>query len=167
MSFPRNVGQIPLHYDEKPTGRPFDPTNKYTSKYLDVDNTPQYPFGFGLSYTTFALSDLTVTPGSIAADGSVTVSATVRNTGRRAGDEVVQLYLRDRVATVTRPVRALRGFERVTLAPGQSRQVTFTLDRDDLQLIDAGGDTVVEPGAFTVWVSTSSVGGLEGSFTVE
>lgn len=167
VSFPRNVGQIPLHYDEKPTGRPFDPTNKYTSKYLDVDNTPQYPFGFGLSYTTFALSDLTVTPGSIAADGSVTVSATVRNTGRRAGDEVVQLYLRDRVATVTRPVRALRGFERVTLAPGQSRQVTFTLDRDDLQLIDAGGDTVVEPGAFTVWVSTSSVGGLEGSFTVE
>lgn len=166
VSFPRNVGQIPLHYDEKPTGRPFDPANKYTSKYLDVDNTPQYPFGFGLSYTRFALSGLTVTPDSIAPDGEVTVTATVRNTGRRAGDEVVQLYVRDRVASVTRPVRALRGFERVTLEAGQSRQVTFRLDRSDLELIDRDGDPVVEPGAFTVWVSTSSVGGLEGSFSV-
>ncbi|MDO8209960.1 glycoside hydrolase family 3 N-terminal domain-containing protein [Conexibacter sp. CPCC 206217] len=166
MSFPRNVGQIPLHYDEKPTGRPFDPANKYTSKYLDVDNTPQYPFGFGLSYTRFALSGLTVTPNSIAPDGEVTVTATVRNTGRVAGDEVVQLYVRDRVASVTRPVRSLRGFERVPLAAGQSRQVTFRLDHDDLSLIDNSGREVVEPGAFTVWVSTSSVGGLQGSFTV-
>jgi beta-glucosidase len=166
VTFPRNTGQIPIHYDEKPTGRPFDPANKYTSKYLDVDNTPLYPFGFGLSYTRFTLSDLTVTPNSIAANGEVTVTATVRNTGRRAGDEVVQLYLRDRVATVTRPVRALRGFERVTLAPGQSRQVTFRLGESDLSLLDSSGRATVEPGAFTVWVSDSSVGGLEGSFQV-
>jgi len=167
VTFPRNTGQIPIHYDEKPTGRPFDPDNKYTSKYLDVDNTPLYPFGFGLSYTRFTLSDLSVTPASIAPDGSVSVSATVRNVGRRAGDEVVQLYVRDEVASVTRPVRALRGFERVTLAPGQSRQVTFRLGSDDLSLLDASGRSVVEPGAFTVWVSNSSVGGLEGRFTVE
>ncbi len=166
VTFPRNTGQIPIHYDEKPTGRPFDPANKYTSKYLDVDNTPLYPFGYGLSYTRFALGDLSVSPGTIAADGTVTVSATVRNVGRRAGDEVVQLYVRDRVASVTRPVRSLRGFSRVTLAPGQSRQVTFRLGPDDLSLLDASGRRVVEPGAFTVWVSTSSVGGLEGSFTV-
>ena len=166
VTFPRNTGQIPIHYDEKPTGRPFDPANKYTSKYLDVDNTPLYPFGYGLSYTRFALGDLSVSPAAISADGTVTVSATVRNVGRRAGDEVVQLYVRDRVASVTRPVRSLRGFARVTLAPGQARQVTFRLGPDDLSLLDASGRRVVEPGAFTVWVSTSSVGGLEGGFTV-
>ncbi|ADB53816.1 glycoside hydrolase family 3 N-terminal domain-containing protein [Conexibacter woesei] len=167
VTFPRNVGQIPIHYDQKPTGRPPDPANKYTSKYLDVDVTPQYPFGHGLSYTTFALSNIGVSPGAIAPDGEVTVSADVRNSGRRAGDEVVQLYVRDEVASVTRPLRALRGFERVTLQPGESRRVTFRLDRDDLGLIDARGDFTVEPGRFRVWVSSSSVGGLEGGFTVE
>ena len=167
VTFPRSTGQIPIHYDEKPTGRPFDPDNKYTSKYLDSPNTPLYPFGYGLSYTTFALSGLSVSPQTTSADGTVTVSAQVANTGRRAGDEVVQLYLRDQVASVTRPVRALRGFERVTLDPGQSKTVTFRLGRDDLALLDARGEQVVEPGAFTVWVTTrSDAPGLTGSFEV-
>lgn len=167
VTFPRSTGQIPLHYDEKPTGRPFAPDNKYTSKYLDSPNTPLYAFGHGLSYTTFALSNLSVSPTTTSADGTVTVSAQVRNTGRRAGDEVVQLYLRDQVASVTRPVRALRGFERVTLEPGASRTVEFRLDRDDLALLDARGESVVEPGAFTVWVTTSSAEeGLRGGFEV-
>jgi beta-glucosidase len=166
VSFPRNVGQVPVYYDHKNTGRPFDPNNKYTSKYLDVPNTPLYPFGYGLSYTTFALSDLAVSPTSVAAGGTVRVSATVRNTGRRAGDEVPQLYIRDRVASVTRPLRELRGFERVSLRPGEAKRVAFTLDREDLGLYDRQLRFRVEPGVFDVWVSSSSDGGLHGSFTV-
>ncbi len=166
VSFPRNVGQIPNPYNQPPTGRPFDAENKYTSKYLDVPNTPLYPFGYGLSYTTFELSNLSVSPESTAADGEIEVSADVTNTGSRRGDEVVQLYLRDKVASVVQPLRELRGFERVTLRPGQTETVTFTLSRSDFSLVNAANETVVEPGEFDVWVSNSSEGGLQGSFTV-
>ena len=166
VGFPHSVGQVPLYYAHKNTGRPPDPDNKYTSKYLDAPVTPLYPFGYGLSYTDFELSGLEVTPSSIPADGTVTVRATVSNTGRRAGDEVVQLYIRDRVASVTRPVRELRGFERVTLARGESRELTFTLDRDELGFWNTEGEFVVEPGEFDVWVADSSEGGLHGTFTV-
>jgi beta-glucosidase len=166
VSFPRNTGQIPLYYNHPNTGRPFDANNKYTSKYLDVPNTPLYPFGYGLSYTTFELSGLSVSPASTGADGPVEVSADVQNTGRRRGDEVVQLYIRDKVASVVRPVRELRGFERVTLAPGETKRVSFTLDRQDLGFWNAANQFVVEPGEFDVWVGNSSEGGLQGSFSV-
>jgi beta-glucosidase len=166
MSFPRNVGQIPMSYNELPTGRPFDPNNKYTSKYLDVPNTPQYPFGFGLSYTTFSLSNLHLSSASIGRSGTLTVSADITNTGSRAGDDVVQLYIHDQVASILQPVRRLDGFQRVTLAPGQTRTVTFTLGPAQLGFYNNQGQFTVEPGAFDVYVGDSSVGGLHGQFSV-
>jgi beta-glucosidase len=164
-TFPRHSGQLPLFYNHKNTGRP--PTDqKYTAKYLDVPWTPLYPFGHGLSYTTFRLSNLRVSSGRIAQNGRVTVTVDVENTGRRAGDEVVQLYIRDVAASVTRPVRELKGFQRITLAPGDKRQVQFTLGPEHLSFYDQNMRLVVEPGEFKIFVGTSSVGGLEGSFAV-
>ncbi|MEP7213853.1 MAG: glycoside hydrolase family 3 N-terminal domain-containing protein [Acidobacteriota bacterium] len=166
VTFPRSVGQIPIYYNHKNTGRPFDANNKYTSKYTDIPNTPLYPFGYGLSYTQFRLTNLRVDKENIGVAGSVKVSVDVENAGQRSGDEVVQLYIRDLVATVTRPVRELRGFERVTLSPGRKRRVEFTLTPKELGFYDREMKFTVEPGDFKVFVGTSSEGGLEGSFTV-
>ena len=156
VTFPRTVGQVPIYYNHKNTGRPSSVTERYTSKYIDVEFTPLFPFGHGLSYTTFEHGAPTLGAATIAAGDSITVTATVANTGRRAGDEVVQLYLRDDVASVTRPVKMLKRFERVTLQPGERRTVTFTLHANDLALYDRAMRRVVEPGTFTVWVGTSS-----------
>jgi len=166
MSFPRNVGQIPITYNELPTGRPYDPNNKYTSKYLDVVNTPQYPFGYGLSYTTFALSNLHLSASSVSTKGTLTVTADITNTGTRAGDDVVQLYIHDQVASILQPVRRLDGFQRVTLAPGQKQTVTFQLGPQNLGFYNNQGQFAVEPGSFDVYVGDSSTGGLHGQFTV-
>ena len=165
VTFPRAVGQLPLYYNHKRTGRP--PTDqKYTSKYLDVPWTPLYPFGHGLSYTEFRLSNLLLDRRRVAPGGSVTVSVDLENVGRRDGDEVVQLYLRDVASSVTRPVRELKGFERVSLRAGERRRVQFTLTPEHLGFYDARMRFVVEPGAFKVFVGTSSVGGLEADFEV-
>jgi len=167
MSFPRNVGQIPISYNELPTGRPADPSNKYTSQYLDVPNTPQYPFGYGLSYTTFSLSNLHLSAGSISTSGSLTVSADLTNTGTVAGDDVVQLYIHQDGTTILQPVRRLDGFQRVTLAPGQTKTITLTLSPGDIGFYtNTPGQFVVEPGTVDVYVGDSSVGGLQGQFTV-
>ncbi len=166
MSFPRNVGQIPITYNELPTGRPYDPNNKYTSKYLDVVNTPQYSFGYGLSYTTFALSNLHLSASSVARAGTLTATADITNTGTRTGDDVVQLYIHDQVASILQPVRRLDGFQRVTLAPGKTQTVTFTLGPATLGFYNNQGQFAVEPGGFDVYVGDSSVGGLHGQFTV-
>ena len=156
VTFPRTVGQEPLYYNHKNTGRPPDEKERYTSKYIDVPWTPLYPFGHGLSYTTFAYSTPRLSATRIAAVDSITVQVDVRNTGSRTGDEVVQMYVRDDVASVTRPVRELRGFERITLAPGQSRTVSFTLRPDHLAFHNQRMQRLVEPGFFTVWVGASS-----------
>jgi len=166
MSFPRDVGQIPLSYNELPTGRPYDPNNKYTSKYLDVLNSPQFPFGFGLSYTKFALANLHLSAGSIAAAGTLTVTADITNSGATAGDDVVQLYVHDQVASILQPVRRLDGFQRVSLKPGQTQKVTFQLGPANLGYYNDQGRFTVEPGGFDVYVGDSSVGGLHGQFTV-
>jgi beta-glucosidase len=166
VTFPRAVGQVPIYYNQKRTGRPPDANNKYTSKYLDVPWTPLYPFGHGLSYTTFRLSDLRLSAPRINTRGRVTVSVEVENTGGRAGDEVVQLYLTDVASSVTRPVKELKGFERVTLAPGARRRVEFTLGPAELGFYDRAMRHTVEPGAFRVMVGTSSASGLEGNFEV-
>ena len=165
VTFPRAVGQLPLYYNHKSTGRP--PTDqKYTSKYLDVPWTPLYPFGYGLSYTQFRLSDLQLSARSIRPDGQLTATVFVENTGARAGDEVVQLYVRDVAASVTRPVKELKGFERITLAPGERRRVEFRLTPAQLGFYNRALRFVVEPGEFKVFAGTSSAGGLEASFTV-
>jgi len=165
VTFPRAVGQIPLYYNHKNTGRPTGP-EKYTSKYIDLPVTPLFPFGHGLSYTTFGYSDLRLSAPSIPPAGTLRVSVTVTNTGSRDGTEVAQLYVHDEVASVTRPVRALAGFRRVSLKPGEARTVEFQLTPKELGLYNKDMKFVVEPGKFRVFVGGSSVGGLEGEFEV-
>jgi beta-glucosidase len=171
MSFPVNVGQIPISYDELPTGRPFDPNNKYTSRYLDAPNAPQYPFGYGLSYTTFSFSNLHA-PSSVSRNGTFHVSADITNNGSAAGTDVAQLYLHESDTTILQPVKKLEGFQRVTLAPGQTKRVTFTLGRQNLGFYNEQGRFVVESGPFNLLVGDSSAGvglnspGLTGTFTL-
>jgi beta-glucosidase len=167
VTFPRAVGQVPLYYAHRLTGRPPAERNEYTSKYEDTPWTPLYPFGHGLSYTTFrygapSLSATRITPGQ-----TLTVSVDVTNTGTRDGDEVVQLYVRDRAASVTRPVMELRGFRRVPLRPGETRTVAFRLTVDDLAFWGPGMRRIAEPGAFAVYVGASSASVREAAFTLE
>jgi len=164
-TFPRDVGQIPLYYNHKNTGRPTGP-DKYTSKYIDFPVTPLFAFGHGLSYTSFGYSDLRLGAPRIAPTGTQRVSVTVTNTGAREGAEVVQVYVHDEVASVTRPVRTLAGFRRVSLKPGEARTVDFQLTAKELGLYNQNMKFVVEPGKFRVFVGGSSVGGLEAEFEV-
>jgi beta-glucosidase len=166
VTFPRATGQVPIYYAHKRTGRPADPNNHYSSKYLDVPWTPQFVFGHGLSYTTFAYSALAPAATSIRAGDSLGVQFTVTNTGSREGTEVVQLYFRHDAPSVTRPVRELRRFERVTLRPGEARTVRFTLGPDDLALYGLDLRRVVEPGAYTLWAGGSSAATLETRFAI-
>jgi beta-glucosidase len=166
VTFPRNVGQIPIFYATKNTGRPFNPDSRYTTKYLDVPNTPLFPFGYGLSYTTFAYSDLRVDKSSFAPHETVTVTVTVTNTGDRRGEEVVQLYVRDLVGSVTRPLRELKGFAKVELEPGASVPVTFTLSARDLAFYTRSNEWAAEPGDFQVFVGGSSTADLSTNITL-
>ena len=159
VTFPRNVGQAPIHYDMKNTGRPIElgePGAKYVSRYLNTPNDPLYRFGFGLSYTNFSYSPATLSASSMGPGGSIIASATVTNTGDRAGEEVVQLYVRDLVGSVTRPVQELKGFEKITLQPGESRTVTFTLRPDDLAFTRADMSHGWEAGDYQLWIAPSS-----------
>jgi beta-glucosidase len=166
VTFPRATGQIPIYYNHRSTGRPPDSANHYTSKYLDLPWTPLFPFGYGLSYTTFAYTNLRASAATIRAGGSLVVSVDVRNSGDRAGDEVVQLYIRDDVASVAEPVKALKGFRRITLKPGETRTVTFRIGPDALALYDRRMRRVVEPGSFTLFAGTSSDDVLTARFEV-
>jgi len=167
VSFPRVLGQVPIYYNHEPTGRPCDPTQKYTSRYRDLPFCdPLYAFGYGLSYTTFSVSNLRLNRKAVGRNGQVLASVDVRNTGSRAGDEVVQLYLHDPVASISQPVRRLRGFQRVTLPPGASTTVSFTLDRSDFGFYDNSGRFVVEPGRIDLYAGSSSAATLTTSFTV-
>lgn len=166
ITFPRNVGQVPIYYAHKNTGRPPREEERYSSKYLDVSWKPLYAFGHGLSYTSFRYDGLRLSQKKIPANGTQQVEVTVTNTGDRAGDEVVQLYLRDDVASITRPVKQLRGFRRVHLQAGQSETLTFTLTANDLAFYGADMKRVVEPGSFTVFAGGNSVDNLEAKFEV-
>jgi beta-glucosidase len=167
VSFPRRLGQVPIYYNHERTGRPCNPEQKWNSRHRDIPScSPLYVFGYGLSYTTFEVSNLQLSSESVSRKGSLTASASVKNTGSRRGDEVVQLYIHDPVATISQPVRRLRGFERVTLNPSEERTVEFTLDRSDFGFYDNRGKFVVEPGQIDVYAGSSSDAGLTESFTV-
>jgi len=165
-TFPRSVGQVPLYYNHKNTGRPPDAKNKYTSKYLDVDWRPLFPFGYGLSYTQFKITNLQLSAQRIALSGKLLVSVDVENTGKRAGDEVVQLYIRDVAASVTRPVKELKGFQRITLRPGEKKQVEFVLTAQQLGFWNRQMRFTVEPGEFKVMVGPNSEDLIEATFDV-
>ncbi len=181
-SFPRAVGQEPLYYNALNTGRPANkidlthpPTNneeKYVSRYVDEQNSPLFPFGFGLSYTTFDYSPTTLSVSTASAAAlnqgsqSIRVSADVKNTGDREADEIVQLYIRQRGTSVARPVRELKGFRRITLAPGQSQRVEFTLGRDELSFWNIDMKDVIEPAQVTVWIAPNSTRGTPAQFTI-
>jgi beta-glucosidase len=164
VTFPRSVGQIPIFYNVKNTGRPSVEEDRFTSKYIDSPDTPLLPFGYGLSYTTFVYSNLKIENAKVKIPGVVKVSADIANTGDAAGYEVVQLYIRDLVGSTTRPVKELKGFKRIYLKPGETRTVTFDLSTADLRFYDINMEYRVEPGDFNVWVGPNSANGLEGSF---
>ncbi|WP_421738737.1 glycoside hydrolase family 3 N-terminal domain-containing protein [Caulobacter sp.] len=167
VSFPQESGQEPFFYNGRSTGRPAptDPNaQEYKSRWRSIRNEALYPFGFGLGYTSFALSDLKLSAAQLGWGDTLHVTVRVTNTGLVHGEHVVQLYVRDRVASRTRPVRELKGFQRVSLAPGASREVRFELRRENLMFVGEGDRWTVEPGMFDVWAANSSVDGLQGAF---
>jgi beta-glucosidase len=166
VTWPRSSGQIPIFYAHNLTQAP-DTAKGFTSRYWDVATSPLYPFGYGLSYTTFAYSNLRVSKPEAKVGETVEVSVDVENTGARTGDEVVQLYLHQRAGSASRPVRELKGFERVTLAPGEKKTVRFTLGRDELRYWSAAAKGwVQEPATFDVWAGGDSAAQLATAFRV-
>jgi beta-glucosidase len=167
VSFPYRVGQVPIYYNHERTGRPCNKSVKWNSQHRDIPScSPLYAFGYGLSYTTFEVSNLRLSSTSVSRKGRLTASVTVKNTGSRKGDEVVQVYIHDPVATISQPVRRLRGFERLTLNPGEARTVEFRLDRSDFGFYDNRGRFVVEAGQIDVYAGSSSDASLKQSFIV-
>jgi len=183
VTWPKSVGQIPIYYNHFNTGRPATtksfvqldsiPVGAWqsslgnTSHYLDVGFLPQFPFGFGLSYTMFEYTNMNISAREIPMTGSVTIRATITNTGKRPGTEVVQLYVQDVVGDVIRPVRELKRFSRITLEPGQRQEVSFTLKAEDLTFYNQAMKPVTEPGLFRVWIGKNAAEGLEGSFSIK
>lgn len=166
MSFPYCVGQIPVYYNHLATGRPNDPQKKerYLSKYLDIPNEPLYPFGYGLSYTGFTISDVILSSDRLTKDGEITASVCIQNTGVREGSDVLQLYIRDVTASVARPVKELKGIEKVSLKPGEKKEISFRITEEMLRFVRADGSYGSEPGKFRVWISDSSDSGVYQEF---
>lgn len=156
VTFPKNVGQIPIYYSMKNTGRPFKADDKYTSKYLDVSNEPLFVFGYGLSYTSFNYSPLKLSASEMSENDTITVSVNVTNTGKYDGEEVVQLYIQDKVASVTRAVRELKAFEKVMIKAGETKKLTFSISKKDLSFYRADMSWGTEPGDFVVYVGGNS-----------
>jgi beta-glucosidase len=182
MSFPQTEGQEPLYYNQLPTGRPANNADltqppgaksRYISRYIDAPNAALFPFGFGLSYTTFSYSDVTLSREMVAlkearpgAAALVVATATVTNRGTRKATEVVQCYVRNRGASLEQPVRSLQGFARVTLAPGESQSVRFPLGFAELSFFDNAGKSIIEPTDYTVWIGGSSLAEKEAHFRI-
>lgn len=166
MSFPRSVGQIPIYYNHLNTGRPYDADkpNKYTSHYYDAANGPLFPFGYGLSYTTFKLSPVSLSSATMPRNGTVNASVTVTNTGDREGATVVQMYLHDEMASISRPVKELKGFKRIMLKAGESQTVSFPIDVNALKFWNARMQQVAEPGKFSVMIGLDSVRTVDAEF---
>lgn len=166
MTFPRNVAQVPIYYNYKNTGRPImnEPESVFWSHFIDEKNTPLYPFGYGLSYSKFEYSGLKLSSSSFSTNGKITVSVAIKNTGKVAGKEVVQLYIRDLIGSVTRPVLELKGFEMIELQPNETKQVTFTIDEKAITFFTANNKWEAEAGDFNVFVGGSSAETLKGDF---
>lgn len=162
VTFPRATGQVPIYYNQKNSGRPIRADGPFKSRYVDIPNAPLYSFGYGLTYTTFEYANLKLSSETIR--GKLEISADITNSGKRAGNELVQLYVRDLVGSLTRPVRELKGFQRVVLKPGETRRVNFTLTEESLAFIRADGTKGIEPGKFHVWIAPNSLSGLQGDF---
>jgi len=167
VTFPRAVGQIPIYYSMKNTGRPMDVNNKYTSKYLDESNDPLYPFGYGLSYTTFTYGDVSLSAKEITATDELKAICKVTNTGKCAGEEIVQLYIHDLVGSVTRPVKELKGFQKITLRPGEAKDVTFTIRNTDLAFYRRDMTVGSEPGKFHVYIAPNARDGKPTEFLLK
>ncbi len=169
LSFPRSIGQIPTYYNQLRIGRPFTPGKapNYTSQYFEEDSGPLYPFGYGLSYTTFSVSDIRLSAPKLARNGKIMASVTVKNTGERSGETVVQLYVQDVTASVVRPVKELKDFRKVMLAPGESRVIDFPVSEDTLKFYNARLEYVAEPGDFNVQIGLDSASVREARFTLE
>lgn len=178
MSLPRSVGQVPIYYNHKNTGRPpnpdapsipsgtpLDPVG-FVAAYLDEDHRPLFPFGFGLGYTEFVYSDIALSTEAMERDGSLQASVLLTNVGGKTGQELVQMYVRDLVGSVTRPVRELKAFRQVLLAPGESRRVEFTLEAKDLGFCDIHFRQSVEPGGFRLWIGPNAAEGQSAVFEV-
>ena len=156
MTFPRSVGQIPIYYNAKSTGRPYDAIQKYTSKYLDIPNSPLYPFGFGLSYASFSYSPITLNKTTITTKDQLTATVTISNTSEYDGIETAQLYIRDMTGSVTRPVKELKGFQKVSINSGDAKTITFTITANDLKFYDINMKYTNEPGDFKLFIGTNS-----------
>jgi len=167
VTFPKSVGQIPLFYNMKNTGRPRDPKNKYTSKYLDIDNEPLYPFGYGMSYTQFSYGDVSVDKKEMTAQQPLTITCEITNTGKFEGEETVQLYVRDLVGSVTRPVKELKGFQKISLKPGAATTVTFKISQNDLSFYREDMSFGTEPGQFEVYIGANSRDVKTAQFTLK
>ncbi len=183
VTWPKAVGQVPIYYNHLNTGRPATPKTFVqldsipigawqsslgnTSHYLDLGFLPQFPFGYGLQYTTFSYSDIIVQHATIPMNGTVQISATITNTGKRNGTETVQLYVQDLVGNVARPVKELKGFKRITLEAGEKQEVKFTLTASDLSFYNQAMKEVTEPGKFKVWIGKNAEEGLEALFELK
>lgn len=167
VTFPRATGQIPIYYNYKNTGRPGNPLDYYTSKYLDLPLTPLFPFGHGLSYTNFSYDEIQLNKSKIKMDDTLKVSVNVKNTGNYDGEEVVQLYIQDVTASITRPVKELKGFKKIFLKKGESRDVEFTVTKNELSFYDASMNWTAEPGTFKVFAGSNSVDVQSKTFELE
>ena len=169
MSFPYAVGQLPVYYNHFNTGRPTtdDPAGNWYSRYRDIPRDALYPFGFGLSYTSFAYSNIKISASKLKSSDKLTVSVTVKNSGNKSGEEIVQLYIRDYAASVVRPVKELKGYQRVTLDPGASEVINFTIGTKELSFYDADGKQMLEPGKFAVMIGGNSRDVMSADFEME
>ena len=167
MTFPVSVGQVPIYYNHKNTGRPFNDKDKFTSKYLDATNEPLYPFGYGLAYTNFTYGDISLSRNVKTQNEAVTASVTVTNSGNREGTETVQLYIRDKVGSITRPVKELKGFQKLSLKPGESKTVSFRITQSDLSFYNSDLKWVAEPGEFDLMIGGNSRDVKSAAFTLK
>jgi len=171
VSMPQSTGQMPLYYNHLPTGRPVadgaKEYHKYASNYLDVRNDALYPFGFGLSYTSFSYGDIRLDADQMAQNGKIKATVTIKNTGSRDGDEIAQLYISDCVASISRPVKELKGFQRIHLAAGESKDVTFDVTPELLKYYDSNLNYVLDPGEFLLMIGPNSRDAKQVTFTVK